>query len=82
LFDPKYKPTVKDFTKKEWSEFQSEQKKTIEKGVKNGFFKNESEGLKECPISDFVPFEKRGTKVIKTLADAKKAAINMSKYLS
>ena len=33
-------------------------------------------------IMEVVPFNERGSKPIKTMADAKKAAINFSKYIS
>ncbi len=82
LFDEKYKPRESDFSKTEWNSFLVARDKSIKSGIKEGWFKTEAEALKNSPISDFVPFVKRGSKIIKNWADAIKAATNMSKYLS
>ncbi len=82
LFDEKYKPKESDFSKKEWKSFMVSREKSIKEGLKDGWYKTKAEGLKESPISDFIPFVKRGSKIIKNWNDAKKAAINMSQYLS
>ncbi len=82
LFDEKYKPKQSDFSKKEWDDFLVRREKSINEGIKDGWYKTKAEGLKQCPVSDYIPFIKRGSKIIKNWNDAKKAAINMSEYLS
>jgi len=82
LFDEKYHPKEKDYTKKEWGIFMTNRINSIKRNLKEGWFKTEEEGIKETPISDVIPFVKRGTKLIENMEEAKQAAINMSNYLS
>jgi len=82
IFDENYIPKKKDYTDSEWARFKFDRVKSANNEVKNGYAETFDEALESMPISDFVPFVKRGNKLIETMEDAKRAAINMSKYLS
>lgn len=82
LFDENYEPKEEDYTKEEWMKFKSARAGSVKREVKEGYAKTEKEALNNIPISDVVPFVKRGSKLIETMEEAKKAAINMSNYLS
>ena len=66
----------------EWKEFTKKRKDSIKEDIKDGWAKNEEDGLKRTPISDVIPFRLRGSKLIENWEDAKQAAINLSRYLS
>lgn len=81
FFNEKYKPKKEDYTAKEWNKFNKDWEAYIKKEMKEmGYTRKEAE--KYCPISDVIPFRMRGKKKIINLKEAKKAAINMSNYLS
>lgn len=80
LFDEKYNPKEKDYTKSEWTKFMIDQVNSVKQKMKEGY--TEEEAFNDTPISDVIPFKMRGRKTIETWEEAKQAAINMSKYLS
>ncbi len=82
IFDERYDPKEADYTKLEWAKFKTDQIDAVKRNLKSGWVKTEEEGFNECPISDVIPFKLRGTKLIKTMNEAKQAAINISHYLS
>ena len=81
LFESSYKPSKKDYYENQWKKFEQEWEKSAKSEVKRGYAETIAEAKRNNPISDVVPFKMRGRKTIATMADAKKAAINMSKYL-
>lgn len=75
LFDEKYVPVPEDYTAHEWADYE---KKRVEAQLRNV-----AEGWEgEVPISDVMPFKRRGKIVIDTWEQALEAAVNMSRYLS
>jgi len=82
LFDENYKPKATDYPDNEWNKYVKEHEKYMKEVVKEGWAKDVKDAKKKCSISDVIPFAKRGNKIIKTMDEAKKAAINLSKYLS
>ena len=82
LFDERYNPKEADYTKEEWAKFKIDQINAVKRNLEEGWVKTEEQGFKECPISDVIPFKLRGTKSLETMGEVKKAAINLSKYLS
>lgn len=79
LFEEKYDPNPEDYEKDQWNEWLAQQAKSIKKQVDEGY--SEDEAKMDSPISDYIPFRMRGTRIIKTWDEAKKGAINLSKYL-
>lgn len=82
IFDENYEAKENDFTKEEWQEWKKEMLSDTKRDLINGWAKNELEALKNHPITDYIPFPKRGTITIKTIDDLVKSAKNTSKYLS
>ncbi|MEE9572876.1 MAG: hypothetical protein V3W20_07510 [Candidatus Neomarinimicrobiota bacterium] len=82
LFDENYEPKEEDYTNEEWTKFMISRVNSIKREVRKGYAKTEEEAFNNIPISDVIPFVKRGSKLIETMEEAKKAAINMSNYLS
>jgi hypothetical protein len=75
LFDPKYEPQELDYEEWEWAGFLQDQARS----------QKEHNDLGEeyiVPIKDVIPFKKRGSVLIKTPKEARKAAHNFSKYVS
>jgi len=75
LFDQKYKPVEEDYEEWEWAGFIQEQSKAQKNNEDNGWDE-------EVSIQDVIPFSKRGSIIIKTQSQARKAAHNFSKYIS
>ena len=77
LFEEDYVPVRSDYTQEEWDEYYKKYQKALKKA---------DDFDKECVYKDGIksvmPFNKRGSKVIENWEEAKRAAINMSKYLS
>jgi len=67
LFEETYIPKEEDFEEWEWAGFEYDMNNS-DSDDKN--------------ICDYIPFRKRGSKIIETLEEAKRAAINLSEYLS
>jgi len=82
LFNQRYKPKKSDYTAAEWKRYEQKHRAAIKRDIKSGWYKNETEAKRHSSISDVIPFRKRGKKIIKTMAEAKQAAINISNYLS
>jgi len=82
LFDESYEPKKEDYTPKEWNGWEDSREKSIKESLKEGYWDTREIAEANNPISDFVPFKKRGVKIIETWEEAKQSAINMSKYLS
>ena len=80
LFDEKYQPKEEDYEEWEWYGWIEKYNDAISKAEKED---SEwwLEDLKTDGVVGFIPFSKRGSKVIETMEEAKQAAINMSKYL-
>ena len=76
LFDENYKPVKEDYNEEQWKEWEDYFNKKREEG--DDFDRNSIYD----EISSVIPFKLRGSKVIKSMDEAKQAAINMSKYLS
>ena len=81
LFDEKYKPNKKDYTKKEWEGFEKEYEKYIKEEMKS-YDWTRKEAEKNLSISHVIPFKMRGKKIITNLKEARKSAVNISEYLS
>ena len=77
LFNEKYVPKEKDYTYEEWRDYVEK----FEEGY-DGADEIDKRLIYDDGIKSVIPFNKRGNKVIMTWEEAKKAAINMSKYLS
>lgn len=75
LFDPNYVPVESDYPKEEWYGYVKKAMQNIEEG--NHLFSGD-----DYPISDVIPFKRRGKYQIKTWEEAEQAAINLSNYLS
>ena len=82
LFDENYIAKEEDYSKEEWAGFLKYREEIVGEGIREGYFENSEQGYKETPISDVIPFVKRGAKTIETWDEAKQAAINISNYLS
>ena len=81
LFDDRYEPAPDDYEPWQWDGWVMEYEEAIEKAKKE-----EGEwwysDIYHDGISRFIPFTMRGPKEIENLEEAKRAAINMSMYLS
>lgn len=80
LFDEKYEPVEKDFNDLEWQQFTEARLSSIKDLVEKHNYKME-DALRQVPLSDVIPFRKRGFEVIENWEQAKQAAMNLSKYL-
>lgn len=79
LFDEKYKPIKEDYTSEEWNEWETQYNKAISDPNEDEWWIND---IKRDGISRYIPYSKRGKKIIENLEEAKQAAINISNYLS
>lgn len=82
LFDENYEPKEEDYSNGEWTKFMIKRVECVKRDIKKGYAKTEEEAFNNIPISDVIPFCKRGRKLIDNWSEAKQAAINMSNYLS
>jgi hypothetical protein len=83
IFEPNWDPYSEDdplefFTEKEWEGYQERRRKSERKQKDEGWL-HEGEST---PITDYIPFKRRGKKTIKTWEDAIQAAKNLGSYLS
>ena len=78
LFQEDYNPKKEDYSEKEWTKFE----KKFQKSLANAEDDLDRKWMEEDGISYVIPFKMRGPKLIETWEEARKAAINMSKYLS
>ncbi len=76
LFDGDYIPVRSDYTQKEWDGWYSKLQKRLKTADEL-----DKKWLTEDGIAGFIPFNKRGAKIIQNWDEAKEAAINVSKYL-
>lgn len=75
LFNEKYRPIEEDYEEWEWAGFLEKQAK-LQKENEDYSWKD------EVSIQDVIPFTSRGSIIIKTQSQARKAAHNFSKYVS
>jgi len=78
LFDETYKPLRTDYTQKDWDSWY----KKWQRSLSNAASELDRKWIEEDGISHVIPFKQRGPKIIETMAEAKQAAINFSKYVS
>ena len=81
LFNPDYKPMVKHYEPWQWAGWEQEYEQDLAKAEAEG----DSwwvEDIKRDGIGRYIPFNLKGKHQIKTLKQAKEAAINLSQYLS
>jgi len=77
LFEEDYIPVPEDYSHDEWIEYLKSHEEGNILDKKNGYIKDREEN----PISDYIPFKRRGKKTIETWEEAKQAAINIHRYL-
>ena len=80
IFDAEYIPKQKDFPYDEWLKYEKKQEESIKIAMIRGVSKTAA--IKENPIKIFIPLTKRGSRVIKSLKDAKISAINFSNSIA
>lgn len=78
LFNENYTPIKEDYPQKVWKKWEAAYQKSLD-NTKDDL---ERKWIKEDGISYVIPFKQRGPKIIETMAEAKQAAINFSKYVS
>ena len=78
LFDEEYSPIESDYTPAEWAKF----KAAYNKALANASDDLERNWIESDGISYIIPFKLRGPKLIENREEAKRAAINFSKYVS
>jgi len=80
-FTSRYIPKEKDYEEWEWSGYVNEYNRILENAKKEN---NQSliKELEKDGVKTVIPFNRRGKKTIQNLRDAKRSAINLSKYLS
>jgi hypothetical protein len=80
LFDESYEPNMDDFEEWEYAGYEVKLEEAIAKvgNSKSGLFYIDS--LKNGGLKYFIPFNKRGKKLIENWEEAKQAALNFSKH--
>ena len=81
IFDETYEPNENDYNPWEWAGWVQEYDMALEdaKKRKDDF---DVRDIESDGVSRYIPFAKRGNKIIETWQDAELAAYNLSKYLS
>jgi hypothetical protein len=76
IFDSEYYPQMEDYDLKEWKKYRKELEKKVNKEI------DEYGVISPFSIRDWIPFNRRGKKIITNWDEAEEAAKKLSQYLS